>query len=392
MVYFVGVGFTINRFIINGFRVLSDSSDDSQNQVSKVSEQHGIYHGGNLEQASKQWRIPAHVWIDMSTGISPLTYPIPDIPVENWQRLPYKDGRLELAAQSYYQCPHILPVNGSQQAIELLPKLFPFAHVAIPRFGYHEHAHSWKQHGHDLHPYDDWAGLMKLVDQQWVDVVVLINPNNPTGKLYPQEKVKALANKLAEQGRWLIIDEAFMDYTPEQSIAPLRLPNVVILRSMGKFFGLAGIRLGFVIAPEHWLKTLNEHLGLWSISGPSRYVATAALNDKEWHEGARLRLEYASSLLMQALHQTFIGRQVVNRGLYLSITMPFKQAEQVYSIFAKHGILIRLYQEYVVDAASESSQQGVLRFGLLPDHDGEIHQRFEAALDAVSQKLYASES
>ena len=90
---------------------------------------------------------------------------------------------------------------------------------------------------------------------------------------------------LAEHNGWLVVDEAFMDSTPEQSISPdLPLKNLIVLRSVGKFFGLAGIRAGFVLAEEKVLQVMREHFGPWSISAFAREVSLCRLgvaNDKQ---------------------------------------------------------------------------------------------------------------
>jgi cobalamin biosynthetic protein CobC len=337
-------------------------------------------HGGDLKQATKEWGIPAHFWLDMSTGINPHMYPLSAIPAASWQNLPYDQGRLLTAARQYYQCRDILAVNGTQQAIELLPQLFCQQTVAVPRFGYQEHALSWSSQGHELVPYDDWDGLLKLVEQKWVDTVVLINPNNPTGHLYSQERVVELAQNLASMGAWLVLDEAFMDLSPEQSLAPMALPNVIVLRSMGKFFGLAGIRVGFVIAPSYWLEGLRKKMGLWQLAGPSSWLAADALSDHQWQAKNKARIEFESYHLALKLGEVFPGRDIVCRGLFTSLLLPKAEAEHAFEVLALRGVLVRMYLP--LNDTDSAQDQAVLRFGLIPEAE-DAEARFDEALEAL---------
>jgi len=111
--------------------------------------------------------------------------------------------------------------------------------------------------------------------------------NNPTGEVTPLHKLWAWHSELAARGGWLIVDEAFMDATPTDSLlstlprfAQKALPpGLIVLRGLGKFFGLAGARVGFVGASPSFLEDLEDALGPWTISAPSRWLAIQALRD-----------------------------------------------------------------------------------------------------------------
>lgn len=247
-----------------------------------------IAHGGNLRRAMAQYGGQASDWMDLSTGINPHAYPAPPIAPDAWHRLPEPDTGLIDAACAYYGAPMLLPVAGTQAAIQALPRLRAHCQVAVVSPTYAEHALRWREAGHavtEIAPVD----IETHVDH--CDVLVVCNPNNPTGHRVAQATLLAWAAKLATRGGWLVVDEAFGDMEPALSVAAhCQQPGLIVLRSVGKFFGLAGLRLGFVGAEPKMLERLSALLGPWSISGPAQQVGRAALADVEWQQAMRLRL------------------------------------------------------------------------------------------------------
>ncbi len=323
-----------------------------------------LEHGGHLIAAAKKYNIPLAQWIDLSTGINPNGWPIPAIPAKCWQRLPeIADGLVE-AAQGHYHCHSILPVAGSQAAIQTLPLLRSKSKVGVLKPAYAEHAHSWRLAGHEVVELelDEIEGQLKTLD-----VLILVNPNNPTGQSFNKNQLLEWHDILKQHKGWLIIDEAFIDTTPENSLAshPV-VDGLIILRSIGKFFGLAGIRCGFVIGVEELLNGLNEKLGPWAISHPSRYVAAAALLDTNWHSQTKDKLKQDSKRLATLL----MDRELKPDGttdLFLWVKTP--QAKQAHQNLAQQGILTRLFQQPLS-----------LRFGL-PQNNQQY-----AELDAALKK------
>ena len=299
-----------------------------------------LEHGGHLIAAAKKYNIPLPQWIDLSTGINPNGWPIPEIPAECWQRLPeIADGLVE-AAQGYYHCHSILPVAGSQAAIQTLPLLRSKSKVGVLKPAYAEHAHSWRLAGHEVVELEsnEIEGQLKTLD-----VLILINPNNPTGQWFDRNQLLEWHDVLKQYKGWLIIDEAFIDTTPENSLAshPV-VDGLIILRSIGKFFGLAGIRCGFVIGVKELLNALNEKLGPWTISHPSRYVATAALLDANWQSQTKDKLKQDSKRLATLLKD----RELKPDGTTdLFLWVKTLQAKQVHQNLAQQGILTRLFQQ-----------------------------------------------
>ncbi len=313
-----------------------------------------LKHGGRLRQAVKQYAIPQAEWVDVSTGINPSAWPVPDLPALIWQRLPEDDDGLEAAAQAYYGCGSLLPVSGSQAAIQALPQLRGRAKVMIPHVGYAEHGHAWQKAGHEVVYYQD-GEIPSLLPE--TDVLVVINPNNPSGHYCSTDELLEWRQHLVKRGGLLVVDEAFMDSTPEQSLLPYcPLPGLVVLRSLGKFFGLAGLRLGFVIAEPDILMLLREHLGPWSVSNPARWVGAQALGDVKWQFENRRNLLQQGRRLAQLLEDHF-SVPSVGTALFQTILLEPDRVPQIVEQLAKQGILVR-----VLDKGNG------LRFGL-PSED-----------------------
>ncbi len=299
-----------------------------------------LHHGGRLRAAANHYGLALDQWLDLSTGINPNGWPVPPIPASAWARLPEEEDGLEQAARAYYGSAHLLPVAGSQAAIQTLPRLRPPTRVGVLSPGYAEHAAAWRAAGHAVR-----ALTAGEVDQAIpaCDVLVLIHPNNPTGARWPLEQVLDWHVQLAARGGWLLIDEAFMDTTPEQSLCDQAArPGLIVLRSLGKFFGLAGARLGFVCAQPDLLARLQRRLGPWTVNAPARWVAQAVLGDRDWRERERPRLIAAGERL-----RALLGRQGLapQGGCALFQWVRTPQARDLHQALARQGILTRLFDE-----------------------------------------------
>jgi cobalamin biosynthetic protein CobC len=254
--------------------------------------------------------------------------------------LPEVDDGLELAAADYYGSGQLLPVAGSQAAIQALPRLRSRCRIGVLSPGYAEHAAAWLAAGHEvvaLATADIEARLPEL------DVLLLINPNNPTAECFDSGQLLAWQRQLAERGGWLVVDEAFIDATPVQSLVPQAgREGLIVLRSLGKFFGLAGARVGFVFASPGLLSALAERLGPWSLSGPSREAARLALDDRAWQSATRERLVSESQRLARILRTS--GLSPVS-GTALFQYCPEPQAARLHVWLARQGILTRLFND-----------------------------------------------
>jgi len=321
-----------------------------------------LEHGGRLLAAAQAHNIPVERWVDLSTGINPETYPIPVIDPACWNRLPEDNDGLEAAAAAYYGNDRLLALSGSQAAIQTLPLFFAPQVIACVAPIYEEHPHAWERAGHRVRRLPTLVRALAAA----TPLVLICNPNNPTGNATPRDAVLDAADQLRRRGGWLIVDEAFGDASPQDNVVDLAgseaAPNLIVLRSLGKFFGLAGARVGFVFGVAEKLEALREKLGPWPLSHPARFVARHALTDTAWQDGARQRLLTASIRLEQALAP--LG-EVQRTALFC--TVKTTQASALADHFARHAILVRRFDTH-----------GLIRFGL-PGNESEW-ERLDAAL------------
>jgi len=294
-----------------------------------------LEHGGNLRDAARHYG--RDDWIDLSTGINPDPYPVPALPGNAWHRLPEHDPALEAATCRYYGASAMLAVAGTQAAIQALPRLRPPARIAVSAPSYAEHAHHWGKHGHTLYqvPY---AQLDEAIASS--DVVVVCNPNNPTGESIPAPQLLAWAARLQRKGGWLVVDEAFGDTVPALSVAAhASQPGLIVLRSVGKFFGLAGLRLGFVAAQQELLRELADLLGPWAVSGPAQAIALAALQDEAWQHATQAKLQVSSERMRRLL----ASHGIEANGTPLFHWWPEPRPESFHAHMASQGIWCRLF-------------------------------------------------
>ncbi len=313
-----------------------------------------IFHGGDLAWAEHRFGRPSEPWIDLSTGINPWPYPTDLISDEPWRRLP--DGaasaRLSEIAARYYGAPGadtVVPAPGTQMLIQWLPRLRPPSRVAVVSPTYSEHAKSWKAAGHELIEVADIGGAASA------DVVVITNPNNPDGRVFRPDELNHLADRLASNGGWLVVDEAFADTASGISlVGSVTGPGRILLRSFGKFFGLAGLRLGFALASPDLADALRASLGPWSVSGPAIEIGCRALADSEWIDATRTRLAEAARDL-DALLASASLRVIGGTTLFRLAAHP--RAPDLFERLGRAGILVRSFPDHPT----------WLRFGLPAD-------------------------
>ncbi|AFQ47427.1 threonine-phosphate decarboxylase CobD [Burkholderia cepacia] len=300
-----------------------------------------IPHGGNLHEAARRHGIPYDAWLDLSTGINPLGYPVPPVPADAWRRLPDDGDALAACAAGYYDAPdaaHVLPVAGSQAAIRALPALLPTGDAGVAPLAYGEYAPAFARHGHRVVPLDIDADVLPAT----LHHAIVGNPNNPTAEFVPAERLLGWHAQLSARGGTLIVDEAFADTGTSQSLARhADRPGLVVLRSVGKFFGLAGIRAGFVLAHPELIAALRDRLGAWTVSGPARHAVAAAFADRAWQAAARERLA-ADGERLAALLRTH-GFAVRATPLFSWTDDP--RAAALHAALATHGIWTRHFAQ-----------------------------------------------
>lgn len=317
-------------------------------------------HGGDLTEAIARYGGSPQIWLDLSTGVNPWPWPIPaDLPDAVWQRLPSRADQeaLVAAARETYAVPagaEVVAAAGTQSLIQWLPRLARAGQVAVVEPTYNEHALAWRMAGHEVIAHTDLEDLPETVCN-----AVVVNPNNPDGRVTARAALARAAARLHEGGGWLIVDEAFADIKPEISAVGLcaDLP-VVILRSFGKFYGLAGLRLGFAIAPRDIAQRVASALGPWPCSGPALTIGASALRDHEWAHGTRDALQRRAREVDTVLAAE--GFRIVG-GTELFRLAQRADADKLHTSLARQQIWCRRF-EWADD---------LLRFGL-PAHEREL--------------------
>ncbi len=322
-----------------------------------------LMHGGALDAAAVRYGIPRDGWLDLSTGINPHAYPLPDLAPDYWQRLPDSDlyDWLRGAAARAYRVADpalVVPAPGSQMVIQWVPRLVPATRVAILGPTYGEHEKCWAAAGHSVStvaaPEDAGDGF---------GVVVAVNPNNPTGRIIEREALLRLG-----EGRLLMVDEAFADVAPDTSVAPqVGRPGLLVVRSVGKFFGLPGMRLGFALADAALAGRIRDAMGPWAVSGPAAATGAVALSDDAWIRAARVRLRAATARLDGMLIR--MGLKLVG-GTTLFRLIEHERAGDLFEHLAQSGILARRFP----------ANPRWLRFGM-PGSDGDFERLRAAVMD-----------
>jgi cobalamin biosynthetic protein CobC len=328
-----------------------------------------VLHGGDLDTVSRRYPGAPQPWIDLSTGINAVPYPVPAITPSAWQRLPVQSETRALlaAAAARYRVTSqetIVAAPGTQALLQILPRLRPRSTVAVLAPTYEEHALCWRRCGHQVRLVDNADALADS------DIAVVVNPNNPTGRLLPRDALVRLAAALRRRDGLLIVDEAFVDlYPADASLAADLPPATIVLRSFGKVYGLGGVRLGFAISSDDIARRLRDELGPWAVSGPALAIGTTALADDTWlaQTGARLAEDgHRIEALLENAGCTVIG----NTPLFRLIRSP--NTAEIADQLARHGIHVRRFP----------AQPSWLRFGL-PGHE-EDWQRLAQALGSTS--------
>jgi cobalamin biosynthesis protein CobC len=324
-------------------------------------------HGGDLSAARRLFPDAPEPFIDLSTGINPNPYPPPPLPDELFARLPDAAATADLAAAAvkFYGAPsaaHVVAAPGTQILLPLIAGLVRPGRAAVLSPTYNEHARAARLAGHSVIETNDVGALADA------DLAIVSNPNSPDGRLLERSALLALAAKLRPRGGLLLVDEAFMDVGPrDQSLAgDVGRSNIVVLRSFGKFFGLAGLRLGFALLDEPSATRLSALLGPWAVSGPALAVGAKALADQAWIEQTRSRLLQASQRLDAILSGA--GLALVG-GTTLFRLGCSDAADALFKHLGRAGILVRSFPD----------NPSWLRFGL-PAHEDDW-RRLQIAMD-----------
>ena len=326
-----------------------------------------LLHGGDLHAARRLFPGAPEPFIDLSTGINPNPYPLPRFPADLFERLPAPDAASALAAVAAraYGAPsaaQIVPAPGTQILLPLVAALVRPGRAAILAPTYGELSRAAALAGHSV------QAVRELDDIGDARLVMIANPNNPNGRLHRKDALLALADALRRRGGVLVVDEAFMDVGPPGASLAAKLSpgNTVVLRSFGKFFGLAGIRLGFALAAPPMAARLSAALGPWAVSGPALAVGAKALADAAWIERTRSLLAKAAKQLDAIL--TGAGLEIVGGTSLFRLTRT-PAAEALFRHLGRAGILTRVFADH----------NDWLRFGL--PRSAHEWRRLQSAVD-----------
>lgn len=329
-------------------------------------------HGGSLGRASALFPHAPRPFVDLSTGINPHSYPLFELPATALSRLPESERLRELAeiAARTYGAPsaaHVAAAPGTQILLPRVASLVRPGKALVLGPTYAEHARAAAIAGHAAAEVDDFDALADA------DLAVLVNPNNPDGRVVERDRLLDLAARLRAKGGLLVVDEAFMDVGPtEQSLAGhVGQGGIVVLRSFGKFFGLAGVRLGFALADRLTVERLDAQLGPWAVAGPALEYGIRALADTKWLCDMRRRLAGDAKRLDALLGRFGIP---VAGGTILFRYLSLPAVQSLFSALGERGVLVRHFAE----------RPQVLRIGL-PGSEEEW-QRLEGALAAWASR------
>jgi cobalamin biosynthesis protein CobC len=298
-------------------------------------------HGGNLDAAKKLFGAVDH-WLDLSTGINPVAYPVPSVSSDAWQKLPDTAATVALrraaaACFSVGDMACLIETPGTQAILQVLPDLGKRSHVCVVGPTYNEHARCWARSGAQVTEIGSVADVPATAN-----VVVVVNPNNPDGHISQPETLLDLAAQMAARGGLLIVDEAFGDVVPDLSIASRAgTPGLLVLRSFGKFFGLAGLRLGFALGPASLVSRIAGKLGPWAVSGPALEIGAQAYADTEWITATRRRLAEDRQRLVDLLARHHLQ---TTGGTDLFVLVETDRAQAVWRDLAGQGVWSRLFE------------------------------------------------
>jgi cobalamin biosynthesis protein CobC len=330
-----------------------------------------LHHGGDVAAAKRLFPDAPEPFVDLSTGINPNPYPVSRLSADAFTRLPEAAALEALCAAAAYayaapSAAHVVAAPGTQILLPLVAGLAPRGRAAIFSPTYGEFACASALTGHAV------VNARSLADAGDSQLVFAGNPNNPDGRVFARGDLLALADRLRPRGGVLIVDEAFMEVGPrgESLAADVGRGNILVLRSFGKFFGLAGLRLGFALAAPQLVARIAALLGPWAVSGPALVIGTRALADTAWIEKTQIHLAKAARRLDGMLTGTEL-KIVGGTPLFRLVQTP--AAGQLFNHLGRCGIMVRRFPE----------QREWLRFGLPANQDA--WQRLQIALAAVER-------
>lgn len=301
-----------------------------------------LRHGGRLREATAAYPDVCGPWLDLSTGINPEPWPGARASTETLRTLPDPALLAELeavAARAFGVADRarVVALGGADVALRLLPLLLGSGEAALVGPIYGGHVEAWS--GRKAHM------VASIEDRRAVDadVLVLANPNNPDGRRVSRAHLVDLVERRAAHSRWTIVDEAFAEVTPAISVADLEIERLIVLRSFGKFYGLPGVRLGFVICNKELARNIRAILGDWPVCADALALGLGAYADEAWRETTAACLATQARNVDAVL--TAAGLAVVG-GCDLFRWVEAPDAHRLFVGLCRQGVLTRPFAEH----------------------------------------------
>nr|WP_294917028.1 threonine-phosphate decarboxylase CobD [uncultured Neokomagataea sp.] len=326
-------------------------------------------HGGQIRRIMEQFPHAPQPYLDLSTGISPFAYPF----TPNAMKLralpqPHEEYAVMQAAAKAYgaaDSAYVVAGPGTQILINLLPLVLSVRSITIWGPTYSGHERAWQRAGYTVRHVETSAACEAAM--RYGGAVVVVNPNNPDGRLVSKARLAQWADLCAEAGGVLIVDEAFADFCDETVSSLLPHEGLLVLRSFGKTYGLPGVRLGFALGSRAEMMRLRGILGEWAVSVDALEVGCTALSDVVWYQQARERAWTDTRRLSAMLEQYEL--EVIGQAPLFRLAR-HDQAQCLWRALCENGIVTRRFD----------GRDDVLRFGL-PSEEAEW-QRLDRALHA----------
>jgi len=313
-------------------------------------------HGGNVYQASAETGIPLDRIIDFSASINPLGVPETVVQVirEGIKYLPHypepfaEQLTMQLGRHLDIDPGMILCGNGSTELIYLVVRALAPRKVLIPAPTFSEYERACNvQRGTTCVPYvlspeDNFdLDVNRFISaMEGCDMAFLCNPNNPTGRLLTRDAVITLADAAERLNCYLVVDEAFIDFTNEPGMVRdvMNYSHLIVLRSLTKFYALSGLRIGYGVFPASLMGLMKKHKEPWTINLLAQQAGIAAINDTVYQRKTISSIAEGKRFVEQGLSTLGIEYLPSAVNYYL---LRSGQAQEIVESFRKKGILVR---------------------------------------------------
>ncbi|MDY6776392.1 MAG: threonine-phosphate decarboxylase CobD [Halobacteria archaeon] len=287
--------------------------------------------------------------IDFSANINP--YPPPEALREAYESAfdsvgeypddSYSDLRESLSRLCGVSRDNVVPTNGAAEALRLVSSVVVDEGdtVAVPSPGFAEYAREARLHGAEVVEYGTPPDTESVVSVQ-PDVAFVCNPNNPTGELTRRDEILEVAEALSDRGSYLVVDEAFIDLSRGESVAPELPENAVAVHSLTKSFGIPGLRLGYVVARGETVEAVEAARPAWNVNTAAAEVGKEAARHTDYVEESVEAIESERERIVERLGERVVTESATN--FLLVDVSPLSSEEAVEELLGhQNGVLVR---------------------------------------------------